>query len=190
MDVPAHRTKLFEEAVEAYKQGARRLFIREGMADIGAREIRGAVREHIRLRGGRKPVVIVDYLQILQPSDPRATDKQNTDRSVVELKRISRDFDVPVLAVSSFNRENYRTAVSMEAFKESGAVEYSSDVLFGLQLAGAGEPGFDLNAAKQRSPRTVELVMLKNRNGIPYAKIGFAYEAKFSLFCEGRQGRL
>lgn len=26
----------------------------------------------------------------------------------------------------------------MEAFKESGAVEYSSDVLFGLQLAGAG----------------------------------------------------
>lgn len=87
----------------------------------------------------------------MKPSDPRATDKQNTDRAVVELKRISRDFDIPVFAVSSFNRENYRNAVSMEAFKESGAVEYSSDVLFGLQLAGAGEQGFDVNAAKARS---------------------------------------
>ena len=83
--------------------------------------------------------------------------------------------------------ENYRNAVSMEAFKESGAGEYSSDVLFGLQLAGAGEQGFDVNAAKARSPRAVELVMLKNRNGVPYAKIEYAYNAKFSYFGEGRR---
>lgn len=87
---------------------------------------------------GERPVVMVDYLQILKPDDPRATDKQNTDRAVVELKRISRDFDLPVVAVSSFNRDNYRAAVCMEAFKESGAVEYSSDVLLGMQLEGAG----------------------------------------------------
>lgn len=180
------RAALLSAAVEAYKKTGERLYYKEGLMDIGVQEVRAAVREHIRLRG-RRPVVFVDYLQILKPSDPRATDKQNTDRAVVELKRISRDFDIPVFAVSSFNRENYRNAVSMEAFKESGAVEYSSDVLFGLQLAGAGEQGFDVNAAKARSPRAVELVMLKNRNGVPYAKIEYAYNAKFSYFGEGRR---
>lgn len=178
------RAALLSAAVEEYKKAGERLYYKEGLMDIGVQEIRSAVREHIRLRG-RRPVVFVDYLQILKPSDPRATDKQNTDRAVVELKRISRDFDIPVFAVSSFNRENYRNAVSMEAFKESGAVEYSSDVLFGLQLAGAGEQGFDVNTAKARSPRAVELVTLKNRNGVPYAKIEYAYNAKFSYFGEG-----
>lgn len=179
----AQREHLLLDARDVYAKSAAGLFIREGMADIGTGEIRAAVREHITMRK-TKPVVIVDYLQILAPSDRRATDKQNTDRAVVDLKRISRDFDIPVFAVSSFNRENYRTAVSMEAFKESGAVEYSADTLFGIQLEGAGEQGFDVNAAKSREPRQVELVILKNRNGIPYAKLNFKYDARFSLFEE------
>lgn len=176
-------SRLLEQATAHYASAGSRLFVREGVADIGAAEIRSAVGEHLRLRG-QAPVVFVDYLQILKPWEPRATDKQNTDRAVVELKRISRDFGIPVVAVSSFNRDNYRTAVSMEAFKESGAVEYSADVLFGMQLAGAGESGFDVNAAKLREPRRVELVLLKNRNGVPYGKITFDYFAKFNLFRE------
>lgn len=90
------RAALLSAAVEAYKKTGERLYYKEGLMDIGVQEVRAAVREHIRLRG-RRPVVFVDYLQILKPSDPRATDKQNTDRAVVELKRISRDFDIPVL---------------------------------------------------------------------------------------------
>ena len=177
------RVLLIEQAVGAYQTGAARLFLREGIAEIGTEEIRQAVAEHIRLRG-QKPVVMIDYLQILKAADPRATDKQNIDRAVVELKKISRDFDLPVLAVSSFNRENYRNTVSMEAFKESGAVEYSSDVLLGLQLAGTGESGFNSNAAKLKEPRAVELVLLKNRSGKPFGKVRFQYFAQFSRFAE------
>lgn len=179
------RRQLLHTTKSAYSQRAKGLYIQEGIADIGVSEIRAAARGH-REHTGRSPAVVVDYLQILKPADPRATDKQNTDRAVVELKRISRDFDIPVIAVSSFNRENYRAAVSMEAFKESGAVEYSSDVLIGMQLHGAGTKDFDVNAEKAREPRRIELVMLKNRNGIPYAKIPLRYYAKFSLFQEGR----
>lgn len=177
------RQQLLEDVRQSYASGAECLFLREGVADIGAQEIRRAVAEHVE-QGRRAPTVIVDYLQILRPADPRATDKQNTDRAVVELKRLSRDFDIPVLAISSFNRENYRAAVSMEAFKESGAVEYSSDVLLGLQLQGAGEKGFDSDRAKSKEPRQLELVMLKNRNGIPFAKLPLRYYAKFNLFEE------
>ena len=63
--------------------------------------------------------MIIDYVQILAPHDPRATDKQIIDRAVLELKRISRDFKTPVIGISSFNRMSYKNAVSMEAFKES-----------------------------------------------------------------------
>lgn len=172
---------LLRRARAEYAAFAGRVYIREGLADIGALEIRAAVAEHIARRGQR-PVVFVDYLQILKATDQRATDKQNTDRAVVELKRISRDFDVPVVAISSFNREGYRTAAAMESFKESGAVEYSSDVLLALQLAGTGEAGFDANAAKLRDPRELELVMLKNRSGAPYAKLRLEYYARVGLF--------
>lgn len=176
------RMPLLDRALERYEGGPaqRMFFVEEAVSAAGIRE---SAERHGRLRG-MAPVVIVDYLQILKPADGRATDKQNTDRAVVELKRLSRDLASPVLAISSFNRENYRNAVSMESFKESGAVEYSSDVLLGMQLAGAGEPRFDVNAAKLRTPRSVELVMLKNRAGDPYGVLPLRYLAKHSLFQE------
>lgn len=177
--------RLLEDAREAYGHAAAGLYIHEGMADIGVEEIRAAVREH-KLYRGAAPVVMIDYLQILRPADSRATDKQNTDRAVVELKRLSRDFDIPVLAVSSFNRENYRVQVSMEAFKESGAVEYCADVLLGMQLQGAGSKDFDVAAEKLRDPRRIELVLLKNRNGVPCARLPLQYYPKYSLFVERR----
>jgi len=41
----------------------------------------------------------------------------------------------------------------MEAFKESGAIEYSNDVLIGLPLEAAGKKYFDVNAEKDKKPR-------------------------------------
>lgn len=136
-DMPLEKSMLLNEALGEYRTAAEGLFIWEGLADIGAREIRERVQKHIQIRGC-KPVVVIDYLQILKPDDPRATDKQNTDRAVVELKRISRDFDRRCWRYRALTAKITANAVSMEAFKESGAVEYSSDVLLGLQLAGAG----------------------------------------------------
>lgn len=175
--------ELIKDAMEAYSKYAGHVFILEGVGDIGVEQIRQAVAEHIR-HTGAAPVVIVDYLQILAPADPRMTDKQNTDKAVMELKRISRDYKMPVIGISSFNRANYSTAVSMEAFKESGAIEYSSDVLIGLQLKGSGEKNFDVRTAKEKSPREVELHILKNRNGKTTGKQGieFNYYPMFNFY--------
>ena len=174
---------LIATATRSYAGYADRLFISEGMGDIGAKEIRATVETHARITG-RHPVIIVDYLQLLAPYNDRATDKQNTDKAVLELKRISRDHKTPVIAISSFNRMNYKTAVTMEAFKESGAIEYSSDVLIGLQANGAGKKGFDINKAKKQEPREIELVVLKNRNGRTGYKIAYQYFQLFNHFYE------
>jgi replicative DNA helicase len=174
--------ELIDSATGLYKGYAGHIFISEGIGDIGAAQARGAVERHISLTGNR-PVVIVDYLQILAPHSERMTDKQNTDRAVLELKRISRDFKIPVIGISSFNRQNYKSPVTMESFKESGAIEYSSDVLLGLQLKGAGK-NLDVNAAKSKNPRDVELVILKNRNGPTGKRIAYEYYPMFNYFEE------
>ena len=128
------------------------------------------------------PVVIIDYLQILAPYSAKMTDKQNVDKNITELKRLSRDFNIPVLGVSSFNRESYSAPVSMASFKESGAIEYSSDVLIGLQYNGwdyqEGEADLTRHkrlrelrkkmeqSARNLSSQDMQLKILKNRNGV------------------------
>ena len=172
---------LIHQSAELYSAYGKNVYIFEGIGDIGVTEIKSTLQEHISATG-KTPVIIIDYLQILA-SDVRGTDKQNTDRSVLELKRLSRDFKMPIIAISSFNRENYKTEVSMLAFKESGAIEYSSDVLLGLQFRGAG-PNLNDTEARKKDPREIQLKVLKNRNGRVGDTIDFAYYPPFNFFKE------
>ena len=175
--------ELIKNAVQTYSGYAKHIYITEGVGDLGVNQIRATVEKHTRYTGNT-PLVIVDYLQILAPANERATDKQNTDKAVMELKRISRDFKTPVIGISSFNRDNYNNAVSMQAFKESGAIEYSSDILIGLQLKGAGQKDFDATEAKSKNPREIELVILKNRNGKTGDIVPFEFYPMFNYFVE------
>ena len=178
--------EIIEKAINKYKEFAPHLFIIEGVGDLGVKQIKEAVNRH-KLFTGNIPIIIVDYLQILAPWSERATDKQNIDKAVMELKRISRDYKTPVIAISSLNRANYDGAISMQAFKESGAIEYSSDVLIGLQFKGTGETGFNINNAKTQIIRDIELVILKNRNGQSGAIINYQYNPLFNYFREDKR---
>lgn len=175
--------KLINTAVKQYRGIAEHIFIHEGIGDITTDFIRATINKHIRYTG-RTPVIVVDYVQILAPHDQRATDKQNTDRNITELKRISRDFKTPVIGVSSFNRDNYNGAVNFRAFKESGAIEYGSDVLIGLQLKGADGRKFDSTSAITEDPRKIEAVILKNRQGRIGERVTFNYFPLFNYFEE------
>lgn len=176
-------SEIIKKAVNEYGKYANKIFIHEGVGDIGVDQIKETIKRHIEVTGNR-PVVVIDYVQILAPYDIRATDKQNMDHAVMELKRLSRDLKLTIIGISSFNRTSYKDPVSMESFKESGALEYGSDVLIGLQLKGAGDKNFKVDEAKQKSPREVELVILKNRNGATGKKIDFNYYSMFNYFKE------
>lgn len=187
---------LIQESIKRYERYAGNLFIHEGSGNIGVQQVRSTIENYVATHDGKAPVILIDYLQILAPYDMKATDKQNTDKAVLELKRISRDFNVPVIAISSFNRENYSNAVSMASFKESGAIEYSSDVLIGLQFKKqreidvknatkkANEPRLivDADQEKAKNPREVEMKILKNRNGQTGLSVDFNFYAQFNYF--------
>lgn len=190
---------LIRMAKEEYKKYAGRIVIEEGVGNVDIKRVKSIVKQHIESTG-RRPVVLIDYLQLLAPADPHYSDKQNTDRAVLELKRMSRDYDIPVVAISSFNRNSYTDPVNMAAFKESGAIEYSSDVLIGLQYEGMdyqeGEAEKtrekrirDLlkemeNVARDGETQRIQVKILKNRNGIR-GSVHFTYRPIFNYFSDG-----
>ena len=187
--------ELFIEALEATKKiaGNTRIFVGENDVDVD--KVREIVDTHIRATN-KKPFVILDYLQILQPSGAaNTTDKRLlTDYDVTRLKVLSRDFHIPVLVISAFNRTSYLEPVSMGSFRESSGIEYSSDILLAMQYDGMDyqKHWFTTQSGKKKkvfesiqdhntrvrelldkmdkdgtkgSPLPIELKILKNRNG-------------------------
>jgi len=155
------RVDFLNECIKGYSDYAGRIFYHIGIGDIGVEKIKSVIDRHIRITG-RKPLVIIDYLQIIAPFDMRATDKQNTDKAVVELKRASRDYEVPIFAISSFNRENYTSPVNIASFKESGAIEYTSDVLMALQFKGMDYLKKEDGKYEDEKSRTARIIQLRN----------------------------
>ena len=129
--------KLFKKALEHAQEIANKINIYVGSGDVSVDRIREVTERHIK-RTGHKPLLIVDYLQIMKPSEKAIfSDKRLlTDYDVTSLKCIARDFRIPVLAISAFNRSNYLEPVSMGSFRESSGIEYSSDILLALQYSG------------------------------------------------------
>lgn len=172
--------ELIQRSIASYAEYAKNIYIVEGVGNVGIEEIRDKVQKHIKLTG-KAPVVLIDYLQIIAPADMRATDKQNTDKAVLELKRLSRDYAIPVIGISSFNRDNYTAPVNLASFKESGAIEYSSDVLIGLQYEGMDYQEGEADKAREKRIRElmkdaveagkagkaqkIQVKILKHRNG-------------------------
>ena len=188
--------EVFHDALHTYRDLSRNLYIIDDAENIGIETIKDTVKKHIDITS-KCPVVIIDYLQILPPANQKVNDKQSIDNAVTELKRISMLHNIPVLAVSSFNRDSYQTPASMSSFKESGAIEYSSDVLLGLQLkdmdkliSSTGkkrENNKVLEGGQQLDYRELELKILKNRNGASGASINYSFYPQFSYFEESNK---
>lgn len=127
-------SSLRNKAIEEYRKFADKIHIIEGNFDMTVDKIRRYVESYIAVTGIR-PVVFVDYLQILRPTNDRWSDKQQVDYNISELKRMSRDNVIPVFAICSFNRDNYNTKASFSSFKESGGIEYRSRCCNGITIA-------------------------------------------------------
>lgn len=140
----------------------------------------------------KSPVVCLDYLQIVPPSnDPRLnTDKARIDDIVHKLKTFQRETNTTFIVVSSFNRLNYFQQVAFESFKESGNIEYTADVVWAMQLnivneikigASISETRKKIEDAKKQQPRHIQLRCLKNRQGGNY-DCAFKYFSAHDFF--------
>lgn len=174
---------------------AKNMSIIEGEFDTNISYITNYVGSYIRTFK-RKPIVVVDYLQILQgdPAQSKKSTKEMVDTNVTELKRLSRKHNIPVFVISSINRTNYLSPVDFESFKESGGIEYTADVVWGLQLSVVAEDEIfekdgnqkakrdAIRKAKAQTPRNIQLVCLKNRYGVCTYEANFEYFPQYDFF--------
>lgn len=162
--------------------------------------IKAYIKEYIS-KNESNPIVFVDYLQILQPSAEvkASTTRESIDQTVTALKRLSRDYGLTVFIISSVNRANYMQPIDFESLKESGGIEYTADVVWGLQLQCLDEEKFTkqnnlkekrdrIKEAKAESPRQIKLVCLKNRYGISNFDCDFAYYPECDLYTQETEG--
>ena len=190
------------EAAEQYKQEVQEhLSIIEGNFSCNISFIGNYIKQYMARnesdKTGNRPVVFIDYLQILQPAqqNSRQGTKEIIDTTITDLKRISRDLDITVFVISSVNRTNYLTPIDFESIKESGNIEYTADVVFGLQLKCITQNSIfgqangsvvkkrdAIREAKAASPRAIELICLKNRYGISSFSCYFDYYPENDLF--------
>lgn len=160
------------------------------------------------------PLVIVDYLQILACEkflDGRASDKQIVDGVLQGLKHCANEHAVPLLLVSSFSRANYEKPAGLDAFKESGSIEYTADNAWILDVGcpesksvkeyikdKLAEKKPKVTAATIRADlasdyekykaekrrRILELRVLKNRNGVCGKALQLFYDSRKHTFFE------
>jgi replicative DNA helicase len=178
----------FEEFCKNY--GAYLFIVEDAGHDMTAKNVQDIVKNFKEQRPKDPLVVYVDYLQILRGED--ADRKNRLDASVLALKSLASSLHVPVITCSSVNRVSYGSRVSAAAYKESGEIEYTADVLLGWNWRGVTDAANKQDAEAERKKcaengyRRMELEILKFRNGQRDCSIDLTYyPAYHCFFCEG-----
>ncbi len=105
--------------------------------------------------------IIVDYLQLLSPTDPKVPREQQVAEASRGLKAIAKELDVPVLVLSQLNRasEKDNRTPKLSDLRESGSIEQDADVVLMLARPRDADEKFQVAAD------SAELIVAKQRNG-------------------------
>lgn len=167
----------FDNIISNYEQTFNNIEFRDNLYSM--RAIEGNIFEFRNDYPDDKIVVIIDYLQYVI-CGTNTNDKQAIDFIVKKLKELSKRLDITIIAISSINRANYKNDIDIDSFKESGSIEYISDILIGLELTNSG---CDKQQELKRIPRKITLNILKNRYGA-LGKVNFEFYTPYYTFIE------
>jgi replicative DNA helicase len=141
----------------------------QGMLRIAANARRLLLREKIKL-------VIIDYLQLIEPENRRDPRQEQVAQCSRRLKFLAKELNVPVIALAQVNRasedrQDHRPRLA--DLRESGSIEQDADTVLMLHRPEMYEPGQHEGA--------VELIIAKQRNG-PTGEITLTFRKEFMRF--------
>ena len=147
----------------------------------------------VKAAEGQAPIVFVDYLQALTAQPGKYQElREKTDQNIMRLKALSDELQTTVIVLSSFNRNHSKPGYlpSMAAFKESGGIEYTADLLASLWKPGTSDddtkPRFEFS---DPSYHPVHLSLLKNRRGSDSLTLNLAFQKLASRFLDEAEAR-
>ena len=123
-------------------------------------------------------LLIVDYLQLMAPTQTRASDSlvQQVTEISRSLKSLARELDVPVLALSQLSRavEQRRGRPRLSDLRDSGSIEQDADVVMFIHRD-------DKMNEHSDKPNIAEIMVEKHRNG-PTGSIDLYFDEKRATF--------
>jgi replicative DNA helicase len=145
-------------------------------SDLGLLDLRAKAR---RLHATEKGLglVIVDYLQLMRPEDPRQNRVEQVGQISRWLKILARELDVPVIGISQLSRAPEQRPDKrpiLSDLRESGNIEQDADLVAFLYRDDYYNP-------ETEDDGVAELIIRKHRNG-PIDTIKLAFLPHYPSF--------
>lgn len=146
-------------------------------------ELRAKARRE--LRGCTNGLIVVDYLQLMQPAQARRDGNRAVEVAEISrgLKVLAKEMNMPVIALSQLSRQIEQRGGSnkrpqLSDLRESGSIEQDADIVMFIdrsrdEMEAESEGRPDINEAL--------LIVAKHRNG-PIRDIDLIYDAKYTRF--------
>jgi len=123
-------------------------------------------------------LIIIDYLQLMEPRNPQASPVQQVTEISRALKGLAKELDVPVLALSQLSRaveQRVPQIPRLSDLRESGSLEQDADVVL-----------FIYREDKYRGEETTrkniaDIIISKHRNG-PIGKVELFFDEQRATF--------
>jgi replicative DNA helicase len=129
-------------------------------------------------------LVVIDYLQLIQPDDPRDPRQEQVAKMARRLKALARELQVPIIVLAQLNRqveasgrEEHRPRLSH--LRESGAIEQDADVVMFVhreEYYHTREKAEELGITGQGL-----LILAKQRNG-PTGDVKLQWSSQYTRF--------
>jgi replicative DNA helicase len=141
----------------------------QGMLRIAANARRLRRRHDIRL-------VVIDYLQLIEPENRRDPRQEQVAQISRRLKYLARELKIPVMALAQVNRaaedrEGHKPRLA--DLRESGSIEQDADTVLMLHRPGRYDDAQEDNV--------IEVIVAKQRNG-PIGEVTLAFLKQFMRY--------
>lgn len=142
-------------------------------------EVAAAARR-IKRRQGELGLVVIDYLQLIEPDNPKDPRQEQVAKIARRLKILARELKVPVLCLAQLNRQTEAgkdNIPRLSHLRESGAIEQDADVVMFVHREEYYRHGDD----KKEYEGKAQIIVAKQRNG-PVGDIDLLWFKEFTRF--------
>lgn len=163
-------------------------------AGINPKFIRKKLRS-LEKKGKKVRLASVDYLQLMHSDEKINNREQEISYISRTLKAVAKEFDFSIIALAQLSRAVEGTSDKrpmLSHLRESGAIEQDADVIMFIYRPSyyfeyGKHPDEDYspnNITEQAYNRAAELIIAKNRNGMPSVRISEFFVGEFQFFNE------
>jgi len=139
-----------------------------------------AVARRLKRRQGLT-LIVIDYLQLIEPDNPRDPRQEQVARIARRLKGLSRELEVPVVCLAQLNRQaevSRDNRPRLHHLRESGAIEQDADVVMFVHR----EEYYQTNDEdRERVKGAAEIIVAKQRNG-PIGDVKLLWQHDYTRF--------